>query len=167
MSRVVEIRVHGVGGTPAHNLLGESLPNDVVPVRESGGTGFYRRKRDPAGTVEGFVWGGLTSSKRLQALWILLLPFTLSNVAGWMIPHPRGARSPGWWKAARRLVLVLGVLLTVGYAFGTSVVLVKQVLYQWGSTWSWEWLREDLQRRRHQEGARSDPRLFLQFSVPR
>ncbi len=34
-------------------------------------------------SVSAFHWGGLTSANRLTALWVLLLPFSFANLAGW------------------------------------------------------------------------------------
>ncbi|MFJ6198399.1 hypothetical protein [Micromonospora sp. NPDC092111] len=94
VERVLELRVHGVSNTPPHQLLGlGSEPNgeDPQPWLVAGGdvTGFYRSSTagadDPI-TVEAYSWGQLTSGARTardieRALWTLLLPFTLANVA--------------------------------------------------------------------------------------
>ncbi|MFY1588646.1 hypothetical protein ACN267_29610 [Micromonospora sp. WMMD734] len=92
--RVLELRVHGVSNTPPDQILG--LPADPTgtgphPRLVSGGdvTGFYRADDaapdDPV-VVEAYSWGQLTSGARTardveRALWTLLLPFTLANVA--------------------------------------------------------------------------------------
>ncbi|WP_431885235.1 hypothetical protein [Micromonospora wenchangensis] len=92
--RVLELRVHGVSNTPPDQILG--LPADPTgtgpqPRLVSGGdvTGFYRASDsapdDPV-VVEAYSWGQLTSGARTardveRALWTLLLPFTLANVA--------------------------------------------------------------------------------------
>ena len=39
---------------------------------------------DPDFDSQAFHWGGLTAGSRLTAFWILLAPFALANVAGWM-----------------------------------------------------------------------------------
>src|SRR5690606_18389328 len=81
----VELRVHGVGGTPPEEIL------DVPATRLVAGdesAGFFR----PYGTEDGaevrreaYSWGGLTSASRLRALWVLLFPFAIANLAGWML----------------------------------------------------------------------------------
>ncbi|MCW3841387.1 hypothetical protein ONA70_14900 [Micromonospora yasonensis] len=94
MERVLELRVHGVSNTPPDHLLGlRPAPGDggPQPWRVAGGdvTGFYRSTtagRDEPITVEAYSWGQLTSGARTardveRALWTLLLPFTLANVA--------------------------------------------------------------------------------------
>lgn len=117
----VELRVHGVGGTPPHDLLGEASPSDIVRVGGHGKSAFYARVRDPAckkggRDVEGYAWGPLTSSGLLQPLWILLLPFSLLNVSGWMLPAPDRSRGSGFgWALARVVVFLLGLCLTADY----------------------------------------------------
>lgn len=89
---VVELRVHGVAGTPAAELLDRPL---VRQVAGDATAGFYRPLLDselldepvpPAAPscrayLEGYAWGGLTSGAPARALWLLLLPFALLNVA--------------------------------------------------------------------------------------
>src|SRR5690625_3000492 len=96
----VELRVHGVSGGQAEELL------DVEPAMKVGGdrlAGFFRWRREAATeTVPGvrreiFAWGNLTSGSASRAFWLLLLPFMLVNVAYWMRPgrmdrEPRGIR---------------------------------------------------------------------------
>ncbi|RIV33160.1 hypothetical protein [Micromonospora radicis] len=92
--RVLELRVHGVSNTPPAEILGlasEPGGEDPQPRLVAGGpvTGFYRSATaspvDPV-AVEAYSWGQLTSGARTardveRALWTLLLPFTLANVA--------------------------------------------------------------------------------------
>jgi hypothetical protein len=98
----IELRIHGVGGSTPEKLLGECHPEDVVEIQHGYRTGVWARRRDPS--VRGYLWGGLTSGAKLQPLWVLLLPFTLVNVAGWMHPpspptiaaDARSVTSDGW-----------------------------------------------------------------------
>ncbi|MEU3453187.1 hypothetical protein ABZ671_06250 [Micromonospora sp. NPDC006766] len=94
MERVLELRVHGVSNTPPDQLLGlRPTPGGDGPqpwlVAGDAVTGFYRSTAagpdDPI-TVEAYSWGQLTSGARTardieRALWTLLLPFALANVA--------------------------------------------------------------------------------------
>src|SRR4051794_16408678 len=85
-----ELRVHGVSGTPptALDMLGR---HDVTCVAGDRKSGFYRRRiAEPSSTgtvLEAYSWGNLTSGGASRALWLLLLPFTLVNVAFWMRPE--------------------------------------------------------------------------------
>ena len=95
---VVELRVHGVSGTPPEALI-KQTPTLVAGTAIAG---FYRH--DPGdtplnatspGVREGYAWGGLTSGTRItSALRLLLLPFSLVNVAGWMAPGVRIGDDP-------------------------------------------------------------------------
>ncbi|WP_326563370.1 hypothetical protein [Micromonospora peucetia] len=95
VDRVLELRVHGVSNTPPGQILGlRPAPGADAPPPPwlvAGGpvTGFYRSPTvepgDPV-VVEAYSWGQLTSGARTardveRALWTLLLPFTLANVA--------------------------------------------------------------------------------------
>jgi hypothetical protein len=87
---VTELRLHGVGGTPPESLLDDPHLRLVSGDKDAG---FYRpARRQEEWPVwrqrEALSWGGLTSGSALRALWLLLLPFTLINLAGWM--HPPG-----------------------------------------------------------------------------
>ena len=92
--RVLELRVHGVSNTPPAHTLGltpEPGDDDPEPWLVAGNevTGFYRTsdaEPDDPIAVEAYSWGQLTSGARTardveRALWTLLLPFTLANVA--------------------------------------------------------------------------------------
>ncbi|MFI6928312.1 hypothetical protein ACIBIZ_50890 [Nonomuraea spiralis] len=101
---VTELRVHGVSGTPPADILNHPHPWQVAG---DGTTGFYRRwwpAGQPAGEHvdvpgvrhrEAYAWGGLTSGGRTIALWLLLSPFSLANLAYFMLPRPEGARPEG------------------------------------------------------------------------
>ncbi len=92
----LELRIHGVHNTPPSSMLGIEQ-SDVVQVAGDGLTGFYRSRsgelpyrtgRDGL-AVEAYSWGALTSGARgffgwvRRALWLLLLPFALCNLAYW------------------------------------------------------------------------------------
>jgi hypothetical protein len=120
-----ELRIHGVGGSPGPRLLGFDLPTSVETVGEGvGGTVVIARRDDV--TVEGYDWGDLTSGSGTQPFWVLLLPFTVLNAAGWMHPTRRGLRP-----LCRAMVHVLSVLLSLTYVFSLALLLVDLVGYQW------------------------------------
>ncbi|MET1133137.1 MAG: hypothetical protein ABWX60_06950, partial [Aeromicrobium sp.] len=94
---VMELRVHGVRGTPTDSMLGVPAEN-VVQVAGDRLTGFYRiadgadppLRTLPRGlALEAYSWGELTSGVRgvlgwvTRVLWLVLLPFALVNLAFW------------------------------------------------------------------------------------
>src|SRR5262245_28541391 len=81
LTGVTELRLHGVGGTPPEDLLGDLAPQLVSGDRIAG---FYRTADLPNRHVEAYSWGGLTSRSGSRVLWVLLFPFALANLAGWM-----------------------------------------------------------------------------------
>jgi uncharacterized membrane protein YhaH (DUF805 family) len=126
-SDVVELRVHGVSGTPPEDLL--DCP-EVTRVAGDAKAGFYiprspQEQHDPRVPVpgqdpdsrpllEGYAWGGLTSGASTRAFWLLLLPFTLINVSPRL--RPVGPRKPGlslWilWLVSRLLAVSMTVLI--------------------------------------------------------
>jgi hypothetical protein len=125
-----ELRIHGVGGSPGAALLGLSDREDTVVVGEGRGTVFLARRADRS--VEGYDWGGLTSSSPWQPLWLLLLPFTLLNVAGWMHPPRDGRRGRDLQiRAIRALVHVLAATLTASFTLWVALVAVDLLGVQW------------------------------------
>ncbi|MEV4274455.1 hypothetical protein [Actinoplanes xinjiangensis] len=78
---IVELRVHGVGGTSPAALLGTPAYRQVWGDRIAG---FYAAATPRRGrNVEAYCWGGMTSRSSSRVLWLLLFPFMLVNVAGW------------------------------------------------------------------------------------
>ena len=130
VSRVVELRVHGVSGTPPQDLLDRPL---VTQVAGDGIAGFYRPRLASERTdavpgrdgppLEGYVWGGLTSGSPGRALWLVLLPFTLINVAPRLRPgDPPGGPTRGsarlvWWLWYLSRLLALSLTMTLVVAF--------------------------------------------------
>ncbi|MGS0687413.1 hypothetical protein ACVBEQ_20045 [Nakamurella sp. GG22] len=139
---VVELRVHGVSGTPPEELLDRQLVRQVAGDKTAG---FYRPRlreewRDrptndpgsdsepydvsddtlPPPLLEGYSWGGLTSGSPSRALWLILLPFTLINVAPRMRPIPGSGpddyRRSAWtvWFLCRLMAVGLTVTITLG-----------------------------------------------------
>ncbi len=116
-----QVRVHGIGGPTAASVLGmpEEAGTQVVWQKDTRAASGLR-----AGTARGIVayhWAPLTSGSRWFALWPLLLPFTILNVAGWM--HPRGAVRGG----LSRLLVHLICLVTTASAVGW-ITLAGQIL---------------------------------------
>ena len=144
-TRVIELRVHGVLGTPAERLV------DAVAAVDVGGEGAGRfvrpadRLRRPAPgamltadgrplsrTLEGYVWGGPTSGGWAKAVWALLFPFSLANASSWMLPPvPDGHRvAAALGLCCRALLRLAAILLTALLMAQLSVVSLDLVATQ-------------------------------------
>ena len=89
--------------------------------RSGPATNVYRAPPvDPCFETSAFHWANLTSGSRITALWILLTPYALANVAGWMAgwqPNPSVRTGPGdhqsWHrKIGRMTIRSAGLALT-------------------------------------------------------
>ena len=98
-TRVVELRVHGVMGTTPESLVsavaavdvaGDGVGRIVQPadrlLRPAPGPMLRAEGQSIPRVVEGYSWGGMTSGGAAKAAWALLFPFSLANVAHWMLP---------------------------------------------------------------------------------
>jgi hypothetical protein len=148
-----ELRIHGVAGTPPETLLGlsadlvEPPADDCRRARSRSDIEIFR----PPGfahEVRAYSWGSLTSGSAKTALWILLLPYMLVNVAGWMalpmdsdpptLPE-RPRRSTDVVPAARIgavrlnafLVRIAGLLVTTIFGLFAFLALGDLVGFQW------------------------------------
>jgi hypothetical protein len=130
---VTEIRVHGVGGTSAASLLEQTGVRQLTGDEQAG---MFRGTVEPAGrAVEAYSWGGLTARGRSRAFWVVLLPFSLVNLAGWMVEPPREGgthRTIGirWHEA---FVQVVALLTTAAYVTAAAMLAMDTVALQCGS----------------------------------
>lgn len=139
---VTELRVHGVSGTPPEQMLDH--PAELVR-RVSGdrSAGCYRRWYPGGSThdqpdrrhLEAYAWGRLTSGAASRAAWLLLVPFTLVNLAHWMLPAVRpGQRSRhAVAVAAAGLLRLLGLSLTLTLLLATAFVTMDLGAWQCAS----------------------------------
>lgn len=106
--RPLELRVHGVGNPPDSDILpppdGPEPPTEVRVVR----------------------WGDLISGNWWLPFWIVLAPFTLANVAGWM--HPANAPRRAAW--CRRVAHLVGISLTITTTAWVTHLIVELVAWQ-------------------------------------
>ncbi|GII93865.1 hypothetical protein [Sinosporangium siamense] len=130
---VTELRIHGVSGSPPDQMLQHPHPRRVAGDAT---TGFYRRW-SPSGPSpdipgrprrEAYAWGPLTSGgqspgSRVYALWLLLLPFALANLAHFMAPRPVTDTHPVF-KALRHL----GEMAQRLFALGLTATLTMGAL---------------------------------------
>jgi hypothetical protein len=139
---VVELRVHGVHGTSPAEMLGVE-PGDVRQVAGDNLTGLYRSKTtelpyrrltDSAVSVEAYSWGTLTSGVRgvlgwvQRALWLLLLPFALANLAYWARLDLAG-KTPAS-RAGVRFTRIGALLLTVFMVLIPAIIGIDLVAWQ-------------------------------------
>ncbi|MDQ0945204.1 hypothetical protein [Streptomyces sp. V1I1] len=118
----LELLVHGVGGATPQDMLG-----DPRTVRISGDekAAVFRRTDDEEAErhperyadrpiPEAYCWSNLTSGNGARALWLLLLPFMVVNLAHWMRPRAKGRASTTrlYGVLVRLVALSLTVLLT-------------------------------------------------------
>ncbi|GAA2963630.1 hypothetical protein [Actinokineospora diospyrosa] len=135
-TRVVELRVHGIMGTSAENLVtsvaavdvaGDGVGRIVRPadrlLRPAPGPVLRAEGRSVPRVVEGYVWGAMTSGGMAKATWALLFPFSLANMAHWMLPPiPSGHRTARLLGALNRSLLRLAALLLTALLVSQAAV---------------------------------------------
>ncbi|MDQ3577894.1 MAG: hypothetical protein M3443_09900 [Actinomycetota bacterium] len=144
-ARVVELRVHGIMGTSPESLVsavaavdvaGDGIGRIVRPadrlLRPAPGPVLQAEGRSVPRVVEGYVWGGMTSGGWAKATWALLFPFSLANVAHWMLPPiPSGHRPARLLGVINRSLLRLAaVLLTALLVSQAGVVSLDLIAAQ-------------------------------------
>jgi hypothetical protein len=126
----LELRVHGIGGPTAQSVLGVHPEATCRRVWPLSGRGEAAVRVSPANDqLAAYHWAPLTSGSRFFALWPLLLPFTVINVAGYM--RPKGIIR-GF--LVERLVSILALATTAAWT-GWSVIAAQAVLRDQGGRW--------------------------------
>jgi hypothetical protein len=136
---VVELRIHGIGGSDATTLLGGSPSHSIPRMADANNeSGFWERDaRSADGSVlQGYLWG--QRGPWTLGLWLVLLPFTLVNVAGWSVAS--GARTPAGGfetfrrslgaKIARRTTAALGLALTAGWTLWMVAFVAQDLVFK-------------------------------------
>jgi pimeloyl-ACP methyl ester carboxylesterase len=135
---VVELRVHGVSGTPPEALL--SCPTEFLEeVAGDKSAGFYRRQPwledatngSPGAwrrVVEAYSWGGLTSGPASRAVWLLFLPFIFINLAHWMLPPATTQRFAA--AVSVGLVRLIALSLTLTLMLAAAVAVMDVMVWQ-------------------------------------
>lgn len=139
---VVELRVHGVSGTPPEELL--ECPTELLDrVAGDSAAGFYRCRPccdtrseqhaaaangEPIAVREAYSWGGLTSGSASKALWLLFLPFLLINLAHWMLPPSKTGR--GAAAVSVTLLRLIGLSFTLTLMLASAQVAMDIVGWQ-------------------------------------
>ncbi|MER7458643.1 hypothetical protein [Micromonospora sp. NPDC126480] len=128
---VVELRVHGVSGASAEQVLDRPNLTQVAGDRNGG---FFRPRpgypdtHGPGGVVlEAYRWSDLPSGTAVRTLsLVFLLPFMLCNVAFWMRPAGTGARE----LLVKALCRLLALLLTALYVLSVAGVALDLVAWK-------------------------------------
>lgn len=134
----VELRVHGVSGTPPESLL------DHPHVRQVGGDGYSRFFRPVNGDgqilsaedghiLEGYHWGQFTSGSWRAGLWLILVPFGLINAAQFMLPKIEDKTSKVFHGLCGALLRLLALLLTCLMTFTFGFVLIDLIGWRWAA----------------------------------
>ncbi|MCF2127827.1 hypothetical protein L1I79_15465 [Strepomyces sp. STD 3.1] len=136
----LELLVHGVGGTTPAEML-----DDPRTVRVTGDhvAAVFRRAEDVDAesrpedyrgrpVPEAYVWCNLTSGNGTRALWLLLLPFMVVNLAHWMRPAAGGRIRTV--RLYGLLVRLAGLTLTVLLVAAACEVALDLVAWQCAGT---------------------------------
>ncbi|GGX58489.1 hypothetical protein [Streptomyces fructofermentans] len=146
----LELLVHGVGGTTPEDMLDDPRTvritgddtaavfrraDDVEAEREAAEEAAQGRtgRRGGRPVPEAYVWCNLTSGNGSRALWLLLLPFMVVNLAHWMRPTVRDNRI----RTVRLyglLVRLVGLSLTVLLVAAACEVALDLVAWQCAGT---------------------------------
>jgi hypothetical protein len=136
----LELLVHGVGGATPQEMLGDPRTSRITGDATAA---IYRRtedvgaeqhpQRDREGPVaEAYCWSNLTSGNGSRALWLLLLPFMVVNLAHWMRPTTRGR--PGTVRLYGVVVRLVALSLTVLLTAAVCEVALDLVAWQCAGT---------------------------------
>ncbi|WP_435852612.1 hypothetical protein [Streptomyces sparsogenes] len=132
----LELLVHGVGGTTPQEMLTD--PRTVLVTGDET-AGVYRRVDDADAEErpqdyretpvrEAYCWSNLTSGNGARALWLLLLPFMVVNLAHWM--RPAADRRERTVRTYGLLVRLIALSLTVLLIAGACEVALDLVAWQ-------------------------------------
>lgn len=127
---VVELRVHGVSGTPPEEMLGDPFPTavagDDVARFLRAGKPVRALSSGRARVVEAFHWGRFTSGGASRALWLVLMPFAILNLARYALL--------GAGRFAEAVLRLLGLVLTCMLVTATAYVSLELLVRQCAGT---------------------------------
>ncbi|MGW0788001.1 hypothetical protein ACWD04_07040 [Streptomyces sp. NPDC002911] len=136
----LELLVHGVGGTTPQEMLGDPRTTRIT----GDATAAVHRRTEDVGAeqhparhrggpiAEAYCWSNLTSGNGSRALWLLLLPFMVVNLAHWMRPTAQGRT--GTVRLYGVLVRLIALSLTVLLTAAACEVALDLVAWQCAGT---------------------------------
>ncbi|AUH44313.1 hypothetical protein [Streptomyces sp. CMB-StM0423] len=142
----LELLVHGVGGATPQEMLGDPRTELVTgdhtagihrrtdDVRAEELTGGAAGEQGEGGgsrtepVQEAYCWSNLTSGNGARALWLVLLPFMIANLAHWM--RPAAPSRHGAHRAYDILVRIFALTLTVQLVLAAGEVTLDLLAWQ-------------------------------------
>ncbi|WP_326794589.1 hypothetical protein OG946_02920 [Streptomyces sp. NBC_01808] len=143
----LELLVHGVGGATPQEMLGDPRTElvtgdrtagihrrtDDVRAEESAGGAAGEQRGEGGGSrtepvQEAYCWSNLTSGNGARALWLVLLPFMIANLAHWM--RPAAPSHHGAHRAYDVLVRIFALTLTVQFVLAAGEVTLDLLAWQ-------------------------------------
>ncbi len=130
----VELRVHGVSGTPPESIM---LTGFVRQVAGDDRGRFFRpadslgteQQQMPGRVLEAYHWGRFTSGSWTQALWLLIIPFGVINAAAFTLPPPRNVAGRVFNAMSTAALRLVGLAMTCLLIFSSLVVALD--LFAW------------------------------------
>lgn len=131
----IEIRIHGVSGTPPESMLRNAHAKQIAGDDKGR---IYVVDRDEssrttsAPLVEAYHWGSYTAGSWVQGLWFILIPFGILNSAQYMLPSCAaddriGRASHAVCGAMLRLI---GLCMTGVFTFAAVYILADLLAWQ-------------------------------------
>lgn len=118
-----ELRIHGVSGTPNDLMVGGPVAADD---RFNADPPTVYRPENGDGRLLVYRWASATSGTAASALWLLLVPYMLVNLAGWALPPATDQRH----RLSVAAVRIAGLALTLVFALVTATGVIGVGAFQ-------------------------------------
>ena len=158
----VELRVHGVSGTPTVETLHDPHPiqvagdSDTLFVRSGLPTtpvepgllvesqlAAHPKVERHGRVLEAYHWGSLTAGSAIRAFYMTLIPFLLVNVAYWAVPHATCwedetrrqviANEHPWVRLTRAVIKLFALALSIELILASALVAIDLYAWQYGA----------------------------------
>ncbi|MET7772700.1 hypothetical protein [Nocardia sp. NPDC005366] len=139
----VEVRIHGVSGTPPEATLRswhavQVAGDDKGRIYHVTGDGSASDANDSsAPLIEAYHWGSYTAGSWVQGLWFVLIPFGILNAAQFMLPRPAIDDRFGYALHAvcGAMLRLVSLCMTGVFAFTSAYILADLLAWQTLPTW--------------------------------